>query len=182
MAWAYRKNARHSNPKKDAVRKAVCNKTKRKTENEMAGWRVHGPEKDGYKRMDRQSKGPRDLEAYCGGGQGPPRAVAPTDDDLIITIIFSEGKNQAGPGYWWCSIGDNKHYRPVCGTFCAVAYHWTFITVPLDAMILPCLQNRNSIHTMCDVAPYRSFMSSFSSKHYEMTETEHVSLNAHSAN
>ena len=31
MAWAYRKNARHSNPKKDAVRKAVCNKTKRKT-------------------------------------------------------------------------------------------------------------------------------------------------------
>ena len=42
---------------------------------------VHGPEKDGYKRMERQSKGPRDLEAYCSGGQGPPRAVAPTDDD-----------------------------------------------------------------------------------------------------
>ena len=40
-------------PKKDAVRKAVCNKTKRKTKNEMAGWRVHGPEKDGYKRMER---------------------------------------------------------------------------------------------------------------------------------
>ena len=37
MAWAYRKNARHSNPKKDAVRKAVCKKTKRKTKNEMAG-------------------------------------------------------------------------------------------------------------------------------------------------
>ena len=33
MAWAYRKNARHSNPKKDAVRKAVCNTTKRKTKN-----------------------------------------------------------------------------------------------------------------------------------------------------
>ena len=31
--------------------------------------------------MERQSKGPRDLEAYCRGGQGPPRAVAPTDDD-----------------------------------------------------------------------------------------------------
>jgi len=43
--------------------------------------RVHGPEKDGYKRMERQSKGPRDLEAYCSGGQGPPRAVAPSDDD-----------------------------------------------------------------------------------------------------
>ena len=77
----YRKNARHSNSKKDAVRKAVCNKTKRKTKNEMAGWRVHGSEKDGYKRMERQSKGPRDLEAYCSGGQGPARAVAPTDDD-----------------------------------------------------------------------------------------------------
>jgi hypothetical protein len=52
MAWAYRKNARHSNPKKDAVRKAVCNETKRKTKNEMAGLRVHGPEKDGCKRTD----------------------------------------------------------------------------------------------------------------------------------
>ena len=29
MAWAYRKNARHRNHKEDAVRKAVCNKTKR---------------------------------------------------------------------------------------------------------------------------------------------------------
>ena len=76
---------------KDAVRKAVCNKTKRKTKNEVAGWRVHGPEKDGYKRMERQSKGPRDLEAYCSGGQGPPRAEAPTDDDELddnfVTIL-----------------------------------------------------------------------------------------------
>ena len=31
--------------------------------------------------MERQSKGLRDLEAYCSGGQGPPQAVAPTDDD-----------------------------------------------------------------------------------------------------
>ena len=37
MAWAYRKNERHRNPKKDAAQKAVCNKTKRKTKNEMAG-------------------------------------------------------------------------------------------------------------------------------------------------
>jgi len=76
MAWSYRKNARHRNPKKD-VRKAVCNKTKRKTKNEMAGWRVHGPEKDGNKRMERQSKESRGLEAYCKGGQGPPWAVVP---------------------------------------------------------------------------------------------------------
>jgi hypothetical protein len=36
VVWSYRKNARHLNPKKD-VRKAVSNKTKRKTKNEMAG-------------------------------------------------------------------------------------------------------------------------------------------------
>jgi hypothetical protein len=76
MAWSYRKNARHRNPKKDVVRKAVCNKTK-KTKNEMAGECVHGPEKDGCKRMERQSKELRSLEAYCRGGQSPPRAVVP---------------------------------------------------------------------------------------------------------
>jgi hypothetical protein len=38
-------------PKKD-VWKAVCNKTQRKTKNEMAGC-VYGPEKDGNKRMER---------------------------------------------------------------------------------------------------------------------------------
>jgi len=27
--------------------------------------------------MERQSKGLRGLEAYCKGGQGPPRAIAP---------------------------------------------------------------------------------------------------------
>ena len=37
MAWPYRKNARHGNPKKDVVRKVVRNETKRKTKNEMAG-------------------------------------------------------------------------------------------------------------------------------------------------
>ena len=63
-------------PKKD-IGKALCNKTKRKTKNEMGGWRVHGPEKDGNKRMERQSKGSRCLEVYCKGGQGPPRAVVP---------------------------------------------------------------------------------------------------------
>jgi len=26
---------------------------------------------------------PRDLEAYCSGGQGPPRTVAPSDDDVF---------------------------------------------------------------------------------------------------
>jgi hypothetical protein len=77
MAWSYRKNARCHNPRKDVVRKAVCNKMKRKTKNEMAGWHVHGPEKDGNKRIERQSKGLRSLEAYCKGGQGPPWAVAP---------------------------------------------------------------------------------------------------------
>jgi len=81
MAWSYRKNARHRNPKKD-VRKAVCNKTKRKTKNEMAGCRVHGPEQGGCKRMERESKESRGLEAHCRGGQGPPRAVVPSGGGL----------------------------------------------------------------------------------------------------
>jgi hypothetical protein len=33
--------------------------------------------RNGCKRMERQSKEPRSVEAYCRGGQGPPRAVAP---------------------------------------------------------------------------------------------------------
>ena len=37
MAWSYTKNARHRNSKNDVVGKAVCNKTKRKTKNEMVG-------------------------------------------------------------------------------------------------------------------------------------------------
>ena len=84
MAWSYRKNARHRNPKKDVVRKAVCNKTKKKTKNEMVGRRVHGPEKDGCKRMERQSKESRGLEAHCRGGQGPPRAVAPSGGGMKV--------------------------------------------------------------------------------------------------
>jgi hypothetical protein len=70
-------------PKKD-VRKTVDNKTKRKTKNEMAGRRVHGPEKDGCKRMEGQSKGSRDLEAYRRGGQGAPRALAPFKKKISI--------------------------------------------------------------------------------------------------
>ena len=89
MAWAYRKNARHRNPKKDAVWKAVRSNTKRKTKNEMVGWRVHGPEKDGYKWMERQSKEPRDLEAYCSGDQGPPPAVAPSGGGIYTFLFFT---------------------------------------------------------------------------------------------
>jgi len=37
VARSHRKNARHLNSIKDVVRKAVCNKTKRKTKNEVAG-------------------------------------------------------------------------------------------------------------------------------------------------
>jgi hypothetical protein len=37
VAWSHRKNARYHNSKKDVVRKAVCNKTKRKAKNEVAG-------------------------------------------------------------------------------------------------------------------------------------------------
>jgi hypothetical protein len=36
MAGSHRKNAGHGNPQKNFVWKAVCNKTQRKTKNEMA--------------------------------------------------------------------------------------------------------------------------------------------------
>ena len=51
-------------PKKKDIRKAVCNKTKRKTKNEMAGLSVKGPEKDGNKRMERERERARDREAW----------------------------------------------------------------------------------------------------------------------
>jgi hypothetical protein len=35
--------------------------------------------------MERQSKESRSLEAYCRGGQGPPRAVAPFGRKEYIT-------------------------------------------------------------------------------------------------
>jgi len=105
MAWSYRKNARHRNPKKDIVRKAVCSKTKRKTENEMVGWRVHRPKKDGCKRMERQSKESRGLEAYRRGGQGPPPAVAPSGGGGIpqsyytcyLRVLHNDGRSQTLP-------------------------------------------------------------------------------------
>jgi len=34
--------------------------------------------------MERQSKESRGLEAHCRGGQGPPRAVAPSGGILCI--------------------------------------------------------------------------------------------------
>jgi hypothetical protein len=38
LYWTdFRKNAGHSNTQKDVVWKAACNKTQRKTKNEMAG-------------------------------------------------------------------------------------------------------------------------------------------------
>jgi hypothetical protein len=38
--------------------------------------------------MERQSKGSRDLEAYCKGGQGPLQPVAPPKKIIIIIIII----------------------------------------------------------------------------------------------
>ena len=120
IAWSYRKNETHRNSEKDVIRKAVCNKTKRKTKNEMAGWRVHGPEKDGNKRMEIQSKGSRGLEAYCKGGQGPPRAVTPSKKK---NWSQSEKKGETttynqGNGAWISDVSQDengaysKMYRP----------------------------------------------------------------------
>jgi len=43
--------------------------------------------------MERQSKGLRDLEAYCKGGQGPTRAVAPPKKKkkpMLMTLKFEK--------------------------------------------------------------------------------------------
>ena len=101
MAWSYRKNARHPNPKKDVVRKVVCNKTKRKTKNEMAGWHVHGSEKDGCKRMERQSKELRSLEAHYRGGQGPPQDVAPSGGGLMSSWRWRDWAQVVITLFWW---------------------------------------------------------------------------------
>jgi len=37
--------------------------------------------------MERQSKESRGLEAYCRGGQGPPRAVAPSGGGEVSQIL-----------------------------------------------------------------------------------------------
>ena len=38
---------------------------------------------------ERENKGSRGLEAYCKGGQGPPRAVAPPKKKKKIEFIFT---------------------------------------------------------------------------------------------
>jgi hypothetical protein len=35
----------------------------------------------------RDNKESRGLEAYCRGGQGPPRAVAPSGDPQVIGVL-----------------------------------------------------------------------------------------------
>ena len=69
IAWSYRKNARHHSPKKDAVRKAVCNKTKRKTKNDMLDdvstdlrkigineWRDRARDREAWRRILKEAK------------------------------------------------------------------------------------------------------------------------------
>ena len=172
MAWAYRKNARHSNPKKDAVRKAVCNKAKRKTKNEMAGWRVQGPEKDGYKRMERQSKGPKDLEAYCSGGQGPPRVVAPTDDDEYLQSVLSFGGMTLEELQWvrstleWLCISKSHLHSH---TRCHLSYEWPH---PHSCLFLLEEPWNNTIRTSVSYTLWRNLPHQW----FAMGETEMVWL------
>ena len=133
MAWSYRKNATHRNSEKD-VRKTVCNKTKRKTKNEMAGWRVHGPKEDGNKRMERQSKGSRGLEAYCKGGQGPRRAVAPSKKkNLKFLHVKPDGRQNSH----WASTDFNLFMN-------IISKFYYCLRMPEYELILDLLLNCNS--------------------------------------
>jgi hypothetical protein len=38
--------------------------------------------------VERQSKESRNLEAHCKGGQGPPRAVAPSERERSVFIFL----------------------------------------------------------------------------------------------
>ena len=50
--------------------------------------------KTGNKRMEGQRKGSRGLEAYCKGGQGPPRGVSPSKKNLPINSMEQNLFNQ----------------------------------------------------------------------------------------
>jgi hypothetical protein len=74
-------------------------------QNEVAGWRFHGPEKDGFKRMERQIKESRGLQAYCSGGQGRPRAVASSGIGENIYILWYSFYSSLGAGRGWVVHG-----------------------------------------------------------------------------
>jgi hypothetical protein len=42
--------------------------------------------------MERQSKESRGLEAHCRGGQGPPRAVAPSGREVMLINMNTKFK------------------------------------------------------------------------------------------
>ena len=55
MAWSYRKNARHRNPKKDVVRKAVRNKTKRRKMG-VNEWRDRARNREAWRHIVEEAK------------------------------------------------------------------------------------------------------------------------------
>jgi hypothetical protein len=68
--------------------------------------------------MERQSKEPRSLEAYCRGGQGPPRAVAPfggvEDSTKILPTVTSQPWLYWSHlcSYIWCITCPETQNRP----------------------------------------------------------------------
>jgi hypothetical protein len=91
MAWSYRKNAIFPfPPKKKMYGKLYATRRRERPKMMMAGLCVHEPEKDENKRKERQSKGLRGLEAYCKGGQGPPRAVVPPKKNVKSAKLRSD--------------------------------------------------------------------------------------------
>ena len=77
--------------------------------------------------MERQSKGSRDLEAYCKGGRGPPRAVAPPK---------KKGMNSKLSAITACPIGNLKivdHMQSVYIYIYIYIYIYEGKAIPLQA-------------------------------------------------
>jgi hypothetical protein len=83
--------------------------------------------------MERQGKGSRGLEAYCKGGQGPPRAVAPSKkkkkNGLLYAAAVYVGKGDPVPSEyeagWVLEPVRNTIQGHVSGALVTIPIHCT---------------------------------------------------------
>jgi hypothetical protein len=94
MAGRCEGSGRWGNAKKDDGRKTVYRKNERKAPLEMDGRCTSRSERNGNTTVDREGRGQAIVEIGCQGGQGSPRAVAPSgwiciSEQTAIDVIYS---------------------------------------------------------------------------------------------